>query len=76
MTREQIEVLEGSVDRVVELEMRDGGRVLGKTLFVYTGEENPDVFLLPVERGADGEMAVGAAGRSILLDEIVGVRVL
>jgi hypothetical protein len=73
MTPEQIALLEANIDKVVELEMLDGARFLASPLFVYTGEENPDVFVLPVERTGDGAYVTGKAGQSILLDDIAGV---
>ncbi len=74
MKAEDIALLEGSIDRTVEFEMLDGMRFLGVPLFVYTGEDNPDVFLLAVKREANGALKKAEAGQSILLEDIAAVR--
>ena len=68
-------LLEASLDQLVELHLLDGSRLLAKPLFVYTGEDNPDVFVLPVEQAPDGSLTVAQAGLSILLAELVDVRI-
>ena len=74
MTPGQIGLLEANIDQVVEIEMLHGARFLASPLFVCTGEENPDVLVLLVERTADGGFSRGTTSRSILLEEITGVR--
>ena len=74
MTAEHLALLETSIDRTLEFEMLDGTRFLATPLFVYTGEDNPDVFLLPVQRQPQGHLVVGMVGQSILLQDIASVR--
>jgi hypothetical protein len=71
MTAEHLALLEASIDQVVEIETLDGTRFLATPLFVYTGEDNPDVFFLPVDR-VTGK--AGETGQSILLEDILAVR--
>jgi hypothetical protein len=71
MTPEHLALLHASIDQVVEIEALDGTRFLATPLFVYEGEDNPDVFFLPV----DGETRKPAeAGQSILLEDIQAIR--
>lgn len=74
MTPEHQALLNASIDQVVEIETLDGTRFLATPLFVYEGEDNPDVFFLPVERLADGTLKPAEAGQSILLEDIEAVR--
>ncbi|RXH57557.1 hypothetical protein [Granulicella sibirica] len=74
MTAEHLALLNASIDQIVELETLDGTRFLATPLFVYEGEDNPDVFFLPVERGASGNLKTAETGQSILLEDILAVR--
>jgi hypothetical protein len=77
MTDTELSLLKASVDQVVFLEMKDGGRDLAQILFVFDEGETPDVFYLKVERGADGSFVQqGSGGQSVLLSEIAAVRAL
>jgi hypothetical protein len=73
----ELSLLKASIDQVVVLEMKDGGRDLAQILFVFDEGETPDVFYLKVERGADGSFVQqGSGGQSVLLSEIAAVRAL
>ncbi|SFS08824.1 hypothetical protein SAMN05421771_1542 [Granulicella pectinivorans] len=74
MTPEHQALLNASIDQVIEIEALDGTRFLATPLFVYEGEDNPDVFFLPVERLPDGTLKTAEAGQSILLEDIQAVR--
>ena len=74
MTPEHLVLLNEHIDQIVEFEALDGTRFLATPLFVYEGEDNPDVFFLPVERTTDGRMKAGETGQSILLEDILAVR--
>jgi hypothetical protein len=71
MTAEHLTLLRASIDQVVEFEALDGTRFLATPLFVYEGEDNPDVFFLPVDR-VSGKAA--ETGQSILLEDVLAVR--
>ncbi len=71
MTTEHLTLLRESINQTVEFEALDGTRFLATPLFVYEGEDNPDVFFLPVDR-TTGKAA--EAGQSILLEDIESVR--
>ena len=74
MTAEHLVLLNASIDQIVELETLDGTRFLATPLFVYEGEDNPDVFFLPVERDPGGSLKTAETGQSILLEDILAVR--
>jgi hypothetical protein len=74
MTTEHLVLLNASIDQIVEIETLDGTRFLATPLFVYEGEDNPDVFFLAVERTADGTLKTAEAGQSILLEDIQAIR--
>ena len=71
MTPEHLALLEGNIDQEVEIETLDGTRFLARPLFVYTGEDNPDVFFLAVDRTTGRAVKTG---QSILLEDILAVR--
>jgi hypothetical protein len=74
MTDEHLALLKSSIDMVVTLETADGERFLAQILFVFDGEETPDVFYLEVEPNADGNfVALGSGGHSTLLADIAAV---
>ena len=74
MTPEHLALLNASIDQTIEIETLDGTRFLATPLFVYEGEDNPDVFFLPVERAAEGAFKTAETGQSILLEDIQAVR--
>jgi hypothetical protein len=74
MTDEQLALLKSSIDMVVTLETTEGERFLAQILFVFEGEETPDVFYLKVEPGPDGSFVPqGRGGHSTLLADIAAV---
>ncbi|WP_353072237.1 hypothetical protein [Tunturiibacter gelidiferens] len=75
MTSEDLALLKSSIDLVVTLETVEGERFLAQILFVFEGEETPDVFYLKVEPGPHGNfVAIGNGGHSTLLSDIASVR--
>ena len=75
MTDEHRALLKSSIDMVVTLETTEGERFLAQILFVFDGEETPDVFYLKVEPGPDGNFVpIGSGGHSTLLADIAAVR--
>ena len=74
MTTEDLALLKASIDMVVTLETVAGECFLAQILFVFDGEETPDVFFLKVEPGPDGNFVpIGSGGHSMLLAEIAAV---
>jgi hypothetical protein len=74
VTDEHLSLLKSSIDRVVTIEGTDGVRTLAQVLFVFEGEETPDVFYLKVEAGPDGSFVPqGSGGYSVLLSDISAV---
>jgi len=74
MTSEDLALLKSSIDLVVTLETVEGERFLAQILFVFDGEETPDVFYLKVEPGPDGNFVpIGSGGHSTLLADIASV---
>jgi hypothetical protein len=75
MTPQHLSLLRASIDQVVEIETLDGSRFLGIPLFVYEGEDNPDVFFLPVTRNPNqaAKTTGPATGQSLLLEDIQAV---
>ena len=74
MTSEDLALLKSSIDLVVTLETVEGERFLAQILFVFDGEETPDVFYLKVEPGPDGNFVpIGSGGHSTLLADIAAV---
>jgi hypothetical protein len=74
MTDEHLALLKSSIDMVVTLETTEGERFLAQILFVFDGEETPDVFYLKVEPDADGRFVpIGSGGHSTLLADIAAV---
>ena len=74
MTDSDLTLLKNSIDRVVDLEFSDGERILAQLLFVFDGEDTPDVFYFKVEPGPDGTFVTqGSGGYSVLLADIAAV---
>jgi hypothetical protein len=74
MTDEHLTFLKSSIDQIVIIEATDGERILAQILFVFDGEDTPDVFYLKVEPGPDGTFVPqGSSGYSVLLSDIVAV---
>ena len=74
MTSEDLALLKSSIDLVVTLETVEGERFLAQILFVFDGEETPDVFYLKVEPGPNGNFVpIGSGGHSTLLADIAAV---
>jgi hypothetical protein len=75
MTDSDRTLLKNSIDRVIDLELSDGGRHLAQILFVFDEGDTPDVFYLKVSPGPDGTFVPeGSAGHSVLLADIAAVR--
>ncbi len=73
MTNPELRLLQGSVDRVVALQI-GGETVLALVLFVFSEGETPDVFYMEMKRTVDGSLLpVGGNGHSTLLSEIEAV---
>ncbi len=74
MTDEHLALLKSSIDEILTLETNDGERITAQILFVFDGEETPDVFFLKVEPKADGTLVTqGSGGYSLLLSDIAAV---
>jgi hypothetical protein len=73
MTTEDLALLKSSIDLVVTIETVEGERFLAQILFVFDGEETPDVFYLKVEPGPDGNFVPIGSGHSTLLADIAAV---
>jgi hypothetical protein len=75
MTGEDLALLKSSIDLVVTLETVEGERFLAQILFIFEGEETPDVFYLKVEPDPQGNFVpIGSGGHSTLLSDIASVR--
>ncbi len=74
MTDEHLALLKSSIDEILTLETNDGERITAQILFVFDGEETPDVFFLKVEPNSDGTFVTqGSGGYSLLLSDIAAV---
>jgi hypothetical protein len=74
VTDHDLNFLKSQIDQVVLIETSAGERIFAQILFVFDGEDTPDVFFLEVERGSDGAyIQKGRAGYSVLLSEIAAV---
>jgi hypothetical protein len=74
VTDEHLILLKSSIDQVVMIEATDGERILAQILFVFDGEDTPDVFYLKVEPRPDGTFVPqGSGGYSVLLSDISAV---
>jgi hypothetical protein len=74
VTDEHLNLLKSSIDLVVIIEATDGERIPAQILFVFDGEDTPDVFYLKVEPGPDGTfVAQGSGGYAVLLSDIAAV---
>ena len=75
MTDTERAFLKSQIDQVVILETVQGERILARVLFVFDGEDTPDVFFNEVELGPNGMyVEKGSNGYSILLSEILTVQ--
>ena len=71
MTAEDLALLKRAVDYVVAVELVSGEQFFAEVVIVVDELPTPDVFLLRVEREADGAfVATSTTGESILLSEI------
>ena len=71
MTAEDLALLKRAVDYVVAVELVSGEQFFAEVVIVVDEPPTPDVFLLRVEREADGAfVATSTTGESILLSEI------
>jgi hypothetical protein len=74
MTDEHLALLKSGIDEIVILETNDGERIVAQILFVFDGEDTPDVFFLKVEPNSDGTFVTqGSGGYSLLLSDIASV---
>ena len=74
MTDRDLSFLKSQIDQVVLIETNAGEQILAQILFVFDGEDTPDVFFLEVEPGNDGVyIQKGNGGYSVLLAEIAAV---
>ena len=74
MTSEDLALLKSSIDMVVTLETVEGEQFLAQILFVFEGEETPDVFYLKVDTDPNGNFVPqGTGGHSTLLADIAAV---
>jgi hypothetical protein len=71
VTAEDLALLTRAVDYVVAVELTTGEQFFAEIVIVVDEPPTPDVFLLRVEREADGAfVATSTTGESILLSEI------
>jgi hypothetical protein len=71
VTAEDLALLKRAVDYVVAVELVSGEQFFAEVVIVVDEPPTPDVFLLRVEREADGAfVATSTTGESILLSEI------
>jgi hypothetical protein len=74
LTDQHLALLKASIDQVVVIEANDGERILAQILFVFDGEDTPDVFYLKVESGLNGTFVPqGSGGYSVLLSDIAAI---
>jgi len=77
VTVEELDLLKQAEGYVVAVELATGERFFAEVQIVVDEPPTPDVFLLRVEREADGTFTAGAAaGESVLLSEIARVAAL
>ena len=75
MTAYDLALLKSRIDEVVVLDTAQGEHIFAKPLVVFDEGDTPDVFFLEVESGPDGTYTEkGRAGYSVLLSDIVSVR--
>lgn len=75
MTAAELTFLKSQIDKVVTLETIQGGHILAQVLFVFDGEDNPDVFYLEVEPGPNGTyIPKETNGCSTLLADVLTVQ--
>ena len=71
MSEDELALLKRAQDYVVAIELVSGEQFFAEVVMVVDEPPTPDVFLLRVEREADGAfVAKTTAGESILLGEI------
>ena len=71
MSPEDLDLLKRAQDYVVAIELVTGEQFFAEVVMVVDEPPTPDVFLLKVEREADGAFAAKTtAGESLLLSEI------
>jgi len=74
MTAEDVAELEACTDFVVALELTTGEQLFAEVVMVVNEPPTPDVFVLRVEREADGVfVAKTTTGESLLLSDIARV---
>jgi hypothetical protein len=71
MTREEQELLEAHLDEAVEVSFASGEWTLIRPVIVVDEPPTPDLFYLELDEAGE---ALGMAGKSVLLEEILGVR--
>ena len=77
LTPEDVLFLDGATDRVVAIELNTGEQFFAEVVMVVDQPPTPDVFLLRVEREADGSfVATSTTGESVLLSDIARVAAL
>ncbi|HZY72840.1 MAG TPA: hypothetical protein VFE22_07025 [Edaphobacter sp.] len=75
MTDVELMFLKSQIDKVGTLETIQGDHILAQILFVFDGEDTPDVFYLEVEPGPKGAyIQKGTNGYSTLLSDILSVK--
>ena len=75
MTDAELTFLKSQIDKVVVIETVQGDHFSAKVLFVFDGEDTPDVFYLEVESRPDGTyIQKGTNGYSTLLADILTVK--
>ena len=74
MTLEELALLKVSEDLIVAVELLSGEQFFAEIVMVVDEPPTPDVFLLRVERAADGAFeATSTTGESHLLEDIARV---
>ena len=74
MSPDDLDLLKRAQDYVLAIELVTGEQFFAEVVMVVDEPPTPDVFLLKVEREADGAfVAKTAAGESLLLSEIARV---
>lgn len=77
MTADDLALLHRSVDRILAIELTCGEQFFAEIVIVVDEPPTPDVFLLRLERQADGAfVATSTTGESILLGEISRVAMI
>lgn len=74
MTHSDIEFLKANIDRVVEIETREGEHFLTKVISVFNREPDPDLFYWDVTANPHMQDSEHSHGGRIQLDAIVAVK--